>query len=170
MQKTQTKKQESKKAEFGKVLLSFKAPEYAHHEKSAVWFIVAGIIILLLVYYGLATNGWTFSVAVLILTGTYFLFNREKPTVVPIEFSDAGVKIGKHEVLFNNLSGFWIVYDPPYVKKLYLRSASRLYPDIFVSLDNANPVRVKQLLSKHLVELKGKHEPFSDTLVRLFKL
>lgn len=155
---------------FDKALIIFRAPEYLHHEKSLVWFVVAGLIALILVVYGLMSDGWTFSIAVIVFAGAYYSFSRHKPPVVDIKISKMGIKIGGHAFPYNRLKIFWIVYDPPFVNKLYLRTNSALHPDIFVSLENADVCEVRRVLSKHLAELTNKHEPFSDTLVRLFKL
>lgn len=158
------------KSKFGKTLVSWRAPEYVHHEKSLLWFIFAALVVVLLVWYGLATDGWTFSVAVLVFAGTYYLMYRGKPRIVEVAVSNMGIKIGGHVFHFGNLKNFWIVYDPPFVNKLYLRSKSKLKPDIFVSLENAPVAEIKSVLSKHLAEMGDKQEPFSDTLIRIFKL
>jgi hypothetical protein len=155
---------------FDHALLTWKAPEYIHHEKSPIWFLVAGLIALFFVIYGLKTNGWTFSVAIIVFAGTYYLVHRHTPPLVEVKLSKFGAKIGRHVFPYSHLKSFWIVYEPPFVKKLYLRSASAFRPDIFVSLEDADPVEVRHILSKYLTELRGRHEPFSDTLVRLFRL
>lgn len=155
---------------FDKATLTWRAPQYMHHEKSLLWFVIAGFIAILLVIYGLKTNGWTFSVAIIVFVGTYYLMHRHAPPVVEVKISKFGVKIGRNVFPYSNLKSFWIVYDPPFVKKLYLRMDSKFQPDIFVSLEDADPVEVRKLLSEYIQEFSGRNEPFSDTLVRLLKL
>lgn len=164
------KKQEVKSHAFEQTVLSWKAPQFPHHEKSLLWFIVAGLVVFFLVMYGLRTDGWTFSVAILVFAGTYYLVHRHVPPTVDIKISKFGVKIGRHTFPFSHLKSFWIVYEPPFVKKLYLRMDSKLRPDLFISLEDADPAEVRQILSQYLNEFTGRHEPFSDTLVRLLKL
>lgn len=156
---------------FDKALLAWRAPEYTHHEKSTFWFLVAGVIAFLLVLYGLRTEGgWTFSIAIIVFAGSYYLFYRSSPPIVEVKISKIGIKIGKHTFPMNNIRNFWITYNPPFVMRLYLRMTSKFHPDIAVSLDNADPAEVHQILSSFVKELKGKGEPFSDTLARLFRL
>ncbi|MFA6521112.1 MAG: hypothetical protein WCT53_01880 [Candidatus Gracilibacteria bacterium] len=155
---------------FENAIIRWKAPEFDHHEKSTLWFIIAGLVVLLLVFYGLKTDGWTFSVAILVFAGTYYLLHREKPKVVDIKISKIGVKIGRHIFHYSHLKNFWVVYNPPFVQRLYLKSTSKLHPDIFVSLEDADPMAVKHILKDHIPELKGANEPFADVLVRIFKL
>lgn len=171
MKHDQKKHKKSDHKAFDKALITWRAPEYTHHEKSTFWFLVAGVIAFLLVLYGLATEGgWTFSIAVIVFAGSYYLFYRSSPPIVEVKISKLGVKIGHHTFPMNNIRNFWITYDPPFVKKLYLRMISRFHPDIAVSLHNADPVKVHHILSPFVRELKGKGEPFSDTLLRLFRL
>ena len=156
--------------EFDSPLLTWKAPEYIYHEKSFLWFIIAAIVAFLLVIYGLETYGWTFCVAVVVFAGVYYMFYRHKPEIIDVKLSRIGVKVGRHVFPYSNIRNFWIVYDPPFVKKIYFRMMSKLHPDIFVPLDGVDIAEVKHILSKYVEEIKGKAEPISDTLVRFFKL
>lgn len=155
---------------FDKALLTWRAPEYHQHEKSAWWFIIAGMAAAVLIFYGIKTDGWTFSIAVAVFAAVYYLMHREQPPIVDVKISEAGVKVGHHIFPYSHLKYFWIIYDPPFVKRLYLRETSRFHPEVFISLEDTNPAQVRAVLSRHTEELKGKHEPFSDSLVRLFRL
>lgn len=155
---------------FNKALVTWRAPEYTRHEKSWLWFVIAALILAALVVYGLETDGWTFSVALIVFAGTYYLFYRHEPPMVEIKISKFGVKIGHHIFPYGNLKNFWIVYEPPLVKKLYLRMSSKFQPDVFVDLRDADPAAIRKVLKEHLKEKDTPHEPFSDILVRLFRL
>lgn len=155
---------------FENALITWKAHEHEHHEKSITWFIIAGFFALGMVIYGLKTDGWTFSVAILVFAGTYYLLYRHSPPFVDIKISKMGVKIGRHIFPYDQIKGFWVIHNPPFVNKLYLKMVSRFHPDIFVSLEDADPAAIRQNLMTHVKELKGRGEPFSDTLVRLFRL
>lgn len=155
---------------FEEAILSWKAPEYLKHEKSHMWFLVAGIIALLLVFYGFASGGWTFSLAIIVFAGTYYLLHREDPKIVDVKISEMGVKIGRRIYPYSDMRGFWIVYEPPHVTKLYFKLIGKFQPDVFVALGDCSPAQARNSLRKHTKELEGFGEPFSDALVRVFKL
>lgn len=155
---------------FNEAILTFRAPEYDYHEKSSMWYAIAGGIALLFIIYGLKTDGWSFSLAVIVFAGTYYLVRRKAPPVVDVKITKMGVAIGDHKFQYSGIKGFWIVFEPPHVTKLYLRMAGRASPDISVSLKDTDPSEVRMALKKHARELEISTEPFSDTLVRLFKL
>ena len=156
--------------EFEKAIISWQAPEYQQHEKSLLWFIIAAIAAGAMIMYGLSSDGWTFSIAVAVFAGVYYLVHRKKPAVVEIKISGAGVKIGHHLFPYSGIKNFWIVNDPQSVRRLYMRSASRLRPDVFVALENADASKARSILKEHIEELEESKEPFADTLVRLLRL
>lgn len=155
---------------FDNALMAWKAPEYVYHEKSFIWFFVAALIALALIIYGLETGSWTFSLAIAVFAGTYYLSHRIKPKIVDVKISKIGIKIGRHIFPYSHIRGFWIVYNPPFVKKLYFKMTSKLHPHVVVLFENEDPATVRGVLSSHIEELKGIDEPFSDTLTRLLRL
>lgn len=151
-------------------ILRFHAPEYLYHEKSALWYVAAGLVLLLLVLYGLKTEAWSFSVALLVFAGTYVLFQEKRPAILPVEISNFAVTIGPHTFPFGQLKSFWIVHKPPHVSRLYLQPLSRFTPHIFIQLTDAQASEVRAFLKEHLHEAAGRQEPFSDALARFLKL
>lgn len=156
--------------QFDVATVQWETMEYTHHEKPLSWFIGAGLIVFGLVLYGLMTNGWTFSIAVIVFAGTYYLLHHTPPRQITVKISRAGIKIGAHAIPYGQMNGFWIVYKPPYVARLYLRMQMRLSPDLIIDISQADISEVKEELEKHIKEIKGKDEPFGDTLVRLLRL
>ncbi|MBI2453916.1 hypothetical protein HYV58_01925, partial [Candidatus Peregrinibacteria bacterium] len=134
----------------GKALCYWRAPQYLHHEKTALWFAVFGAVIFSFVLYGLKTGAWTFSVAVVVFAGTYYLYERHRPEPVDIKLSKHSLMVGKKRYPYSHLKNFWIVDEPPFPKKLYLRAASRLAPDFYIPLGNADSDAVREVLSKRL--------------------
>lgn len=166
-QKTKTKHNANA---FDKALLQFKSCEYPNHEKSLTWFLVAGAVLALLIAYGMSTGSWTFSVALLVFAGTYYLLHREDSKEFDVKISEMGVKIGRHAFPYSSLKNFWMVYDPPSVSKLYFRPAGRFKPDIFVMLEDAPVEEIRKALSPHVKELADTREPFADAVARILKL
>lgn len=155
---------------FDNAILTWKAPEYVYHEKTMLWFIIAGLILFALIVYGFKTDSWTFSLAAIMLACTYYLFHAKKPSLVDVKISKFGIKIGHHIFPYNHIRAFWIVYEAKCQKKLYLKIASAFHPHVIVLLSNTNPAEVRHLLLSHLEEIKGQTEPLSDTITRLLKL
>ncbi|PJC37452.1 hypothetical protein CO046_00425 [Candidatus Peregrinibacteria bacterium CG_4_9_14_0_2_um_filter_53_11] len=162
---------EGGKKRFGELLISWESHEHKHKEKSSRWFISAVVVLALMVAFDLYNGGWSFSIALLLFAGTYYLAHRHSEQVTPVAISTAGVMVGPQLLPYNALKCFWIFNAQPHVQRLYLRMESRVRPDLYVEIGSeVTPEEVRQVLRPHLKELKGMEEPFADTLVRLFKL
>lgn len=157
-------------ADTQKIVLSWQAQEYPYHEKSHRWFIVAALILSVLVVYGLMTDGWTFSLALVVFAGTYYVLHRNVPDTVDVHITDINIHIGKNVFPFSSIKGFWLVNKPPEVRRLYLRFCGRMRPDLHVELGESDAADVRKILLDHIKEIKGAQEPLSDTIVRILKL
>lgn len=169
-----TKKQKTKR-EHGEatkevVSLAWVAQEYPYHEKSLLWFIIAGTILLSLIVYGLLTDGWTFSMALIVAAGAYYVSHRNPPEIVPISVTNKGIKVGKHTFAYPSIKCFWIVYDPPHTRRLYIRLHARLAVNIAIELEDVDVNDLRKELLKHLAEHTVSEEPFTETLIRLLRL
>lgn len=153
-----------------RVLHSWTGPEYEHNEKTIFWFIAAGIVALALAIYGIVSGGWSFSLAIVAFCAAYYAFHRHLPERVEIKITNHGVWVGRHFFNYAKLRKFWIVSDAPFVERLYLRAKVHFHPDIVVSIARQNPVVIRNALREHIPEWEEGDEPFTDTLVRLFRL
>lgn len=162
-------KKHTKEKTEGKVHFSWEAPDHPHGKKSKIWYIFAALAGGGLVFYGIQSESWIFSAAILLFAGTYALVHRHPPRHVHVKISEHGISFGRHHFEYHNLKNFWIVHEPPFVNKLYLRKHTKLHPDFYISLEDENPSEIHRFLVKKLREIPGRHEPFADIFARLFK-
>jgi len=148
----------------------WRAYEYDHHEKTLLWFVIAGVVALGFIVYGLLTDGWTFSLAILAFCVAYYAMHRHEPKIVDIKLNSKGVHIGRH--FFSNVQfkNFWIVYDPPHVARLYLRFRSRVRQDLILSIADQDPAEIRRALKAHINEWEAGEEPLVDIFIRLLRL
>lgn len=151
-------------------LVSWLAREYPHHEKSKLWFIVAAVILMALVIYGIFTDGWTFSMALIVAAGAYYVSHRSPPEIVTIAVTNKGIKVGRHMIEYPVIKNFWIAYEPPHVRKIYLHLKQKIATNITIDLETADVNEVKKALKKYITEHESNEEPFTDTLIRIFRL
>ncbi len=161
---------ENKNKKQEEIFVSWRAKEYPHHEKSLLWFIIAAVILSSLVVYGVMTDGWTFSMAIIVAAGAYYVSHRTPPDVVTMSVTSRGVRIGRHLFEYHSLKNFWIVFNPPYVHRLYLRMKTKYAADVIVDVHDSDVAELRALLKKHVTENEKTTEPFADTLIRLLRL
>jgi len=146
------------------------APEYVKHKKGPVWATIAISLTAALIAYAILTQSWTMAVAFLVLAVVYYLEYRQDPKDIEIEISEFGIRIANKVYPFSHMRAFWIIYEPPFVKTLHIRFAKKHMPDIVIQLADADPVEIRKILLRQLVEWEGKEESFVDFLTRAFKL
>ncbi|MBA4336952.1 hypothetical protein C0416_04250 [bacterium] len=151
-------------------VINWEAPEYVQHEKGWKWFLAAGIADLGFCIYAVITQNWTLLVALVLFSAIYVWQHGEVPRDVEIIVSRTGIKIGKKEYPYQNIKFFWIIYKPPYVKTLNIRSNSKLLPDITVQLGDQDPAILRTYLCSQIREEEGREETALDVLIRIFKM
>lgn len=162
--------EETKTNSFHNQVLRWEAPEYVQHEKGWKWFLAAGLADLAFCVYAAVYQNWTLLIALVLLSAMYVWQHGNVPKHVEIIVSHAGIKVGSKEYPYQNVKSFWIIYRPPHVKTLNIRSNSKLLPDISIQLGDMDPAILRTYLCSQIREEEGKEETGIDALIRTFKL
>lgn len=156
---------------FDRAILSWIAPEYLQHPKSVRWWTGAAIITLIAILLEAISGNWTMLAATITFAAVYYFTHEFRPPRhTKINISDLGVKVGHRKILYSEIEFFWIIYNPPEVKRLFLRIKDTFMPDLILELETQDPHTVKAVLEKHLIELIGVREHLTDHVLRLLKL
>jgi len=153
-----------------KTLIQWETPEFVKYERSTRWYVTAGIIVLSLIIYAIATGSASMAVVFILLGGVFFLTHNHEPKTINVEITELGIKYGQSFYAYNNIASFWILYHPPYVQTLNIETAGKGGRKIKIELNNENPVKIRKLLSKEVPEVEGASENIADWLIRLLKL
>lgn len=151
---------------FDKGVISWTAPEYIKHRKGGIWYTIFALIFIGGGFAAYLFDSWTFSVALLVFAVTYLILDKKKPKRVPIILSEIGVKVGNKVYQYSRIRAFWLAYNPPFIKTLNIRVHNEYLVDIEIQLDDQDPGRVYQFLSKKLPELEGKKEAFFEQFMK----
>lgn len=154
----------------GDVLLAWDFPEFQRHERSRNWYFGFLAVIVGLVVFALLTNNYTF-IFVIVLAGFIILIRlRRTPLLVHFAIRDEGVEVSSGFYSWRDLKSFWVLYRPPTIKKLYL-TLKGPRPPLDIALESQNPLKVRQLLSEHLLEdTDREEEPAGDQISRTLKI
>jgi|YNPNPStandDraft_1061719.scaffolds.fasta_scaffold33536_2 hypothetical protein len=154
-----------------KVLMSWQIQEFEKHKKSTLWYVVGGVILILLLWYCIATSNFLFAIILLMFAIITVLYDFYESKEIEFALTSAGVKFGEKMYSYEEFKRFWIVYEPTDVKKLYLEFNSVLKPRLAIPLNDIDPNKVRQILQGYVKEdLNETDEPLTDFLGRLFKL
>lgn len=150
-----------------KTSISWQTPEYKYYPKSKKWIIVTGIISGLLFLFGIYFKNYLFSLFIGLSFFAVTIYAFRKPESINILINSKGVKIKNTLYKYENLSSFWIFYDPP-IKQLSLKSKKIAMPYIRIELADQDPNKIRQVLIQHLPEKKHR-ESNMENIARQLK-
>lgn len=153
-----------------RVILSWVAPEYIQHQKSARWYQIAIAAVIITSLWALFTGNWSMALAIVTFAGVYqYLHKYHPPQEIEIEITMLGIRVGRVFYPYSHIQAFWIIYQPDY-KTLNLRVANNFFYDICIHLTDQDPVPLRYHLVGEIPEWEGKSERLGDILLRLLKL
>jgi len=142
-----------------------------HKEHSASWYIIAMIVVLSLVTYGIIEGIYIMSIVSFLFAGVYILMENNSSPVTKVDIDEGGIRVGANYYDFSSLSSFSIVYVED--RALYLRITPRkkLSTVIDIPLNtDVNAIELRSYLSGQLEEEKNAQFSNSDALIHVMRL
>ncbi|OGY79688.1 MAG: hypothetical protein A3B74_02870 [Candidatus Kerfeldbacteria bacterium RIFCSPHIGHO2_02_FULL_42_14] len=157
--------------EHGTVYAEWQFPEFSQHERSLGWYITGAVIAAAFFIYALATDNYLFAVSILIFIIIIFFQHKREPLPIACRIMEDGLAVDQKFLHYKNLKNFWIIYNPPAVKRLYLNFENGWKPEVSIPLENQNPLYIRNILLQYLREDAEKtEESLYDSLSRQLKL
>lgn len=151
----------------GKVLHEWTVSEYDQHDRNFGWYVFMVIVGILLVGYALFTQNFLFALIVVLFAIIVFLQSQQKPHDLPFRIAELGVVINNRFYNYNELDSFYVIYNPPEVKTLFLEPISNVRPRLRVPLMDMDPNEIRFALREFLLEdVEKEAEPLSDMIAR----
>lgn len=153
------------------MLINWSFPEFVVPERSRNWYIIATIIGVLLLLYAILTANFLFGLIIIISAIIMFLQAHKEAGQVAFGISETGIVIDDKFFDFKSFKNFYLIYEPPQTKNLYLEFDSWWRPRLSIPLEDINPIKVRQILLTHLTEdLTKEAEPLSEALNKKLKI
>ncbi|OGF28431.1 hypothetical protein A2331_03225 [Candidatus Falkowbacteria bacterium RIFOXYB2_FULL_34_18] len=156
----------------GKTLFEWEIDELKIRERTKRWYIVAISFALLMLLFSFMTANFLFAVIIIITSLIIVLTDGKSGEKININITSIGVGVGKGFYEYDELKDFSIVYKPHLnVKNLYFEFKNVLRPRLSISLENMDPLTIRESLLKYLPEdLERTNRPLSEELASLFRL
>jgi len=155
----------------GEALASWEYPEFMQFERGWLWYSIAGLITAGLAVYAVVDKNWLFLIIIIFATLIFALANMRQPERLHVIISNKGVILRDKFLAYPDIKNFWMIYQPPMIKSLYIEPRSFIIPRLHIHLEDQNPVDIRDMLLQFLEEDFSKEdEPQSEFLGRLLKL
>ena len=150
------------------VLMSWEAEEFERYEKNKDWYWSVGIVSIGFFILALILENWLFAILVVLGGFTIAMYGSKNPKIIQFSITSRGIKADQVLYPFESLKYFWINYDPPHIRELYVVSKKVIQTQINIPLGAADPNEVREHLVKFLEE-KEIEESLFDTIARFFR-
>lgn len=156
---------------YGKILAEWTVPEYIKYQRTLTWWIVAGGIAIALLIHAVITSNFLFVIILFLIGLIVLVHERREPDNIEFMILEGGIAFGERFYSFKELKSFWIIYEPPTTKLLYLETDHVFRKELPIHLENQNPLFVRKVLLDFLDEdLDKEEEATEEQLARLFRL
>ena len=155
----------------GDIKLTWSIPEFNDYTRNKKWYIVAGVVALLLLIYAIFTANLLFGFIIVIAAITLVKLDKTKPKEIDFAITGQGILIGEAFYEYDMVNSFYIIYELPKVNNLFIEFKSFVRPRVNIPLIDQDPQKVRDLLKNYTLEdLEKKGEPISETIGKILKL
>lgn len=152
-----------------KILIKWQGPDHEIYPKSKRWYTIAGFILAGLVTYAVLTNSPLTAIVFILIGIVGYMYLERDPQLTDFAVSYDGVVIGNDVYEFDDISSFWIFYDPPHTRVISLHMNGKLMPYIHIPLHQVDPVDVREKMMEFIPEIK-QEQGMVDILERLLHM
>ena len=157
---------------YGKLLLSWDFPEYAHHKRNFKWYLLISLIFSLIIVYSFITGNFLFVVFLIIFAVIIFSSDHRFPHKISFNIFEDGIKVGENKFYgWPDIKNFHLVYQPPETTRLYIDLKNVILSDLSVPLEGQDPLKIRKILKEYLEEDLDRPNPtLMDRLNRWLKI
>ncbi|PIT87641.1 MAG: hypothetical protein COU31_01660 [Candidatus Magasanikbacteria bacterium CG10_big_fil_rev_8_21_14_0_10_40_10] len=162
---------QKEKATVGEIKFNWKIREYEKVDRDQRWLIVMLVLAGLLVFFGLWSQNYLFVLLIVLFGIIMWLHTKQDPLEIDFSITQTGIMIGDKFYRFSEIKDFWLIYNPPEVKTLYLGFNRAFAHRLHIPLLDVDPQPIREYLNQFLEEnMEEEEEPLSDKLARVFRL
>ncbi|MEK7218082.1 MAG: hypothetical protein AAB728_01310 [Patescibacteria group bacterium] len=150
-------------------LLAWEAPSLPSPQRSARWYAAAFGLVLLGAVYGIFSHTWSFTLAVVLLGGVYFLLRNARPALHRIGMDEHGFQYDDAFTEWKDCADFWFVALPTHTELHICRKAG-WNRETVIQTGPVDPALIRRTIAPYLHERRSQKERALDYLIRILKL
>ena len=145
-------------------------PEYTKYPHSRRWYIGATTFLVVCIGYALYSDNYLFAFILLLITVIFLYHEMREPQLTQFGITDKGVVWRGFLYPYNDVKSFFIIYDPPAVKTLYIAFKGAATPRLTIPVEDEDPVQIRETLLRFLPEDETRtEEPLDEVLEKVLK-
>jgi hypothetical protein len=151
------------------VLLHWSAPEFELSERDKKWYLWITGFLFAMIFWAIWSNSPIMAITFILIGVVGYIYLNKEPKIVSFFITRDGVVADKEIFDYESINSFWIFYEPDGLQSLSLHTKGLIIPQIHIPLGNEDPLKIREILVKHIPE--EKHDPGPlETLERILKI
>jgi hypothetical protein len=171
--KLKTKNQTISKLQIhhGEIQHEFYSPEFLDYPRGPVWYLVATIVGIGIISFGILTKAITLTLAFLLFVAVYWLLHHREARILEVAITQHGIRIEQDEefIPFGEITEFWIIHNPPFVSDLKLKVTRKWNSVRTIHIFGQDPTELRNLLAPHVKEVE-REEELVDLIARALRI
>ena len=166
------KKMAAKEASQNPEKITWQIKDYEHKGHDKKWYIIAGLIALILIAYSIFTHNYLFALLILMAAVLIYVLDQEEPMLIDLTISGSGIHLGQKTITYERLKDFAVVFRPnDNIRNLYFDYKNTARHRLSFPLNGTDPLILRRFLLKYLPEnLERTDAPLSEGLAKMLKL
>ena len=143
----------------------------SRHDHSASWYLVAIVVVLMLVVYGIVEGLYLMSVVSFLFAGVYLLMENNSTPQLQVDVTERGIQVGGSFYDYTQFSRFAMVSRDNTPAFIRLYPVRKLSPIIDIPLSTEiSPVDLRAYLASVMEEEHNNTISNADALIHAMKL
>lgn len=148
-------------------LLEWSAHQDPNPVRGKLWYTIATCFVVLCLIFSIWTSAWTFTVLIVLVTGTYWKFHGDIETKKQIRIWGEGFAIDSTYTAWEECQGFWMLKNPAYTELYIAREKKSV---VRIQTGEIDPYHIRDVIASFVQELPDQKEKLLDTIIRICKL
>lgn len=125
---------------------SWQASEFIHHQKTAGWYLILGLIVVVLVIAAIITRQW-FSIAVFAtMAAAVVVYASKEPRILSYRLDNHGITIDNKPNPYNHFKSYAVLKDTGW-HMIDLEPTQRFMPRVSIIFDSEDLDKITDILS-----------------------
>jgi len=139
-----------------KALMQWQAPEFESiFKREKKWYMYLALILAAIIGYAIYTNSPLMAITFILIGILGYIYMNQEARIMDFGITEDGVIAGKEIYRFENITSFWIFYEPGEMKVISLKiKSSYLTPFVHIPVHDQDPVKIREQLMKFIPEDK----------------
>jgi hypothetical protein len=148
-------------------LLRWQATEYVDHDRTTGWYVMLGVICLILVVVAvLLMKSWTFALLIPVMAVALVVYTRRPPALLNYTLSRKGLYVNDHLYTYDTFRGFSVVnHGNQHVANLIPRKRFQMAQTVYFPEEVGEPL--VDMLAARMPMQEAKPDIFDRIIARL---